>query len=237
MSRMLGIILIFLGIVISLSGVWIVSQNPAGGAIASEMVDEPVTAARISHQKVQKEEVVSSRNPTSEKRKSRVQETIRAKKEATTKLENEKAGLDFEKYIVKKFDRKYFKLQKWAGDKFVDGIFDESNLDPDLQLELSVGGKKYSLAVECKWRSSDKNDFVMFANENQLERYQAFEKDNNIPVFVALGLGGSPSSPDELFVFPVSIFSNPIQHIENLRKYSVQLDKNFYFNKDNKTLY
>jgi hypothetical protein len=220
MSRMLGISLIFLGIVISLSGVWIVSQNPTGGAIASETVDEPVTAAIISPPKIQKEERVSSAKPISEKRKARAQETSRAKEEATTKLENEEAGLNFEKFIVKKFDRKYFKLQKWAGDKFVDGIFDESNLDPDLQLELSVGGKKYSLAVECKWRSSDKNDYVMFANEKQLERYQAFEKENGFPVFIALGLGGTPSSPDELFVFPVS---TPLQILFSTLKISVNI--------------
>lgn len=36
---------------------------------------------------------------------------------------NQKAGLDFEKFVVQKFDKKYFDIRNWAGDKFVEGRY------------------------------------------------------------------------------------------------------------------
>jgi hypothetical protein len=36
---------------------------------------------------------------------------------------NKKSGDDFEKFVVQKFNPRFFKLKEWAGDKYVDGIF------------------------------------------------------------------------------------------------------------------
>ncbi len=77
-----------------------------------------------------------------------------------------------------------------------------------------------------------KGNFIRFANDGQLERYQAFEKRTGQPTFIALGVGGSPSSPGKLYVLPVSAFRKPIQHIDNINKYKKNLDTNFFFDQE-----
>jgi len=49
---------------------------------------------------------------------------------------NSKYGCDFKKFIVQKFDKKYFKIKQWAGDKYVDGVYADTNLDPDILVEF-----------------------------------------------------------------------------------------------------
>jgi len=143
---------------------------------------------------------------------------------------NVKAGLEFEKYVVLKFNEKHFTLKNWAGDKYVEGRYAESTTQPDLQLELRLKGKIYPLAVECKWRSKSSSKFVRFADDDQLVRYKAFEKKNKIPSFIVLGVGGTPASPEVVYVIPVKVFNKPNQHLENLDQYKRLSDKDFFYN-------
>tara|TARA_R110002072_G_C7827472_1_gene523864 strand:+ start:151 stop:546 length:396 start_codon:yes stop_codon:yes gene_type:complete len=69
---------------------------------------------------------------------------------------NQKAGLDFEKFVVQKFDKKFFQIRNWAGDKYVEGRYAETTTQPDIQLSLKLGANSYPFAVECKWRSNPK---------------------------------------------------------------------------------
>lgn len=34
-----------------------------------------------------------------------------------------KQGDDFEKFVVQKFNKKYYRIKEWAGDKFVNGVY------------------------------------------------------------------------------------------------------------------
>jgi hypothetical protein len=151
---------------------------------------------------------------------------------------SQKAGYDFEKYVVQKFSPKYFEITNWAGDKFVEGRFAKTTLQPDIQLVLRSAGKRYPLAVECKWRSNPKSEFVRFADDEQLVRYQKFAKTNNTPTFIVLGIGGKPSDPAEVFVIPIDRFNKPVQHLENLKDYKREdTNKGFYFDGEKGNLY
>lgn len=149
---------------------------------------------------------------------------------------NQKAGLDFEKFVVQKFDKKFFKIRNWAGDKFVDGRYADTTTQPDIQLSLILRGQSYPLAVECKWRSEPKGDFVRFANDGQLERYKAFEKQENYPVFIVLGIGGKASSPAELYILPVQELTKPFLHKDRIGKYRKKIDADFFFDHESQTL-
>jgi hypothetical protein len=158
--------------------------------------------------------------------------------ETTLVDENQKAGYDFEKYVVQKFDQKYFEITQWAGDKFVEGRFAETTQQPDIQLVLRSAGKRYPLAVECKWRSNPKSEFVRFADDEQLARYQKFGKTNNTPTFIVLGIGGKPSDPAEVFVIPIDRFNKPLQHLDNLKDYKREdINRGFYFDGERGNLY
>lgn len=149
---------------------------------------------------------------------------------------NQKAGLDFEKFVVQKFDKKYFKIRNWAGDKFVDGRYADTTTQPDIQLSLILRGQSYPFAVECKWRSEPNGNFIRFANDAQLERYKAFAQQENYPVFIALGIGGKPSSPAELYILPIQELKKPILHKSGLGKYRKKMDSDFFFDQESNSL-
>ncbi len=149
---------------------------------------------------------------------------------------NLKAGLDFEKFVVKKFNTEYYKIKNWAGDKYVEGVYAETTLHPDLNLELKLNGSNYPFAVECKWRSKRDSDFIRFAEQYQLERYQKFERDNGYPVFIVLGIGGKPSSPEELYIIPANHFKKAVQRKVRFAQLRKSLDKEFFFDAKKSTL-
>jgi hypothetical protein len=150
---------------------------------------------------------------------------------------NQKAGLDFEKFIVQKFDKKYFKIRNWAGDKFVEGRYADTTTQPDIQLSLNLRSQSYPPAVECKWRSEPKGDFIRFANDGQLERYKAFAKQENYPVFIVLGIGGKASDPAELYILPVQELTQPYIHKDRIGKYRKKIDADFFFDQESNTLW
>ena len=140
-------------------------------------------------------------------------------------------GRQFENFVVKRFESEHFyRLKEWRGDKFIDGIYAESNMYPDLEIEFQIKGVKRRFAIECKFRSSCLNDVVKFAEYRQLQNYKRFQKQNRIPVYILLGLGGEASNPKELFLMPVNeLETNEIQY-DSLKKFKKDLSRPFYFN-------
>ncbi len=237
MYRMLAISLIVLGVAVTSSGIWMLGGQPQAAAIDQKSLEDLIASALKDGAMQAKEEsfirdsaLQAGKDPEPIIQKIK-QDFKAAEEEPESELidVNEKAGLDFEKFVVKKFSPKYFVIKQWAGDKFVDGRYAETSLEPDLQLELKLNKKRYPVAVECKWRSSVYGEFIRFANDGQLERYQAFENRTGMPTFIALGVGGTPSAPKDLFIIPVSAVKNPIQHMANVSKYRKYMDKDFYF--------
>lgn len=143
--------------------------------------------------------------------------------------QDKKKGNDFEKYVVEKFSKKYFKLKVWAGDKYVNGTYAETTLHPDLVLEFKLKGETRTFAVECKWRKSLFNGGVEFANNDQLARYRKFAKQQNIAVFVAVGVGGEASNPKSVSIVPLTEIETTFLSLELLKKYNHNIEKGFYY--------
>jgi hypothetical protein len=120
-------------------------------------------------------------------------------------------GRRFEEYIINLFNRDYFTLKDWNKAQRIEDANIPVNLsNPDLTLRL-FGRKSYSFAIECKWRSEFKyGDKLRWAEEYQIRNYKMFRKEYNIPVFVAIGVGGSSDKPNELFVTPLHYIENNI---------------------------
>jgi hypothetical protein len=140
-----------------------------------------------------------------------------------------KSGDDFEKYVVKKFNPKYYNVVEWAGDKYIDGIYADTTLHPDLLMEITLQFDKKLFYVECKWRKGFTENTVKFADSYQFERYKQFEKEKKLPVFISLGIGGKASNPEVMYILPLrSIYTNSITR-EELYKYEKDLNRGFYF--------
>lgn len=71
---------------------------------------------------------------------------------------------------------------------------------PDLHIRHTLKDAVVEYLVECKYRSwwgKDGSDL-----SGQFLRYRKTSKDRGLELFIALGVGGSPSNPDEFFIVP-----------------------------------
>ncbi|WP_020603453.1 hypothetical protein [Spirosoma spitsbergense] len=132
---------------------------------------------------------------------------------------NKKNGYDFEKYIVGKFNRKFFKIKEWSGDKYVAGSYAETTTHPDILFEFMLGNKRENFSVECKWRSRHYNDGIEFSTPEQLKRYKKYELDKKVKVFIDLGIGGMGKSPENIFMIPLEKIDSHFISIKKLKQF------------------
>lgn len=149
---------------------------------------------------------------------------------------NKKNGDDFEKFIVQKFDKKYFTIIEWAGDKYINGTYAKTTPQPDILLEFKLNQKSSQLSVECKWRKNLYKNGVEFAKQEQFERYRNFQMEMEFPVFIAIGIGGKGQSPEHLYIVPLSEIDSNYIHINKLKNYEKKLNSNFFFDIETKEL-
>jgi len=147
----------------------------------------------------------------------------------------EEKGYSFEKYVVSKFNRSFFKLLEWQGDKYHNGIYAESTQNPDLIFGLQ--GREEMLAIECKWRSGFNNGKVEWTNDQQLKRYNKYMVEKKVRVFIVLGIGGEPSQPDEVYAIPLRSMKYSFAAKDYLQHFK-RLDgsSNFYYDVKEKFL-
>ncbi len=140
----------------------------------------------------------------------------------------EEKGTKFEKYILHKFNLKYCRVKEWRGDKFANGIYAESTKYPDIEIEFSLKDTKKLFAVECKWRKGYFQDGIQWARKEQIFIYKRYSEENNIPVFVVIGVGRYPDNPKDVFVIPLDDLIEPFLTLDFLAQYK-RLDKDKYF--------
>lgn len=149
---------------------------------------------------------------------------------------NKRNGEDFEKFIVQKFDKKYFTIKEWVGDKFINGVYAKTTLQPDLLLEFKLKNETQEFSVECKWRSNFYMNGIEFSTVKQFKRYQEFERKRKIPVFIAIGLAGKGHSPEHLYILPLKSINSNFISSEKLKYYEKKVGSNFFFNLETKEL-
>jgi hypothetical protein len=122
--------------------------------------------------------------------------------------ESLRKGHQFEDYIITLFNERKFKLIEWRSDKKAsNGVYPESCTYPDLEFAF-LGRRKHRFAVECKWREDFKDGKIKWSYLKQIETYCNFQSERNIPVFIAIGIGGLPTHPERLFVTPLHDIKN-----------------------------
>ena len=154
----------------------------------------------------------------------------RQKKNEATNTDKQK-GDNFEKYIVQKFSKSYFSIVEWTGDKYVDGRYAKSNTNPDLRLRFKMKNIESDFSVECKYRSNYYKNGVEWCSEQQLQNYKNYANNNGISVFVAIGIGGAATAPEELFIIPLAEMKNIFVNQSFLNKYKKEKvkDNNLFY--------
>lgn len=127
-------------------------------------------------------------------------------------------GNKFEKYIVDKFDDRFFSIVEWTTDMGrKHNRFVESDCNPDLVIRDRKTNEIF--CVECKYRSNIINEYFNWSYPEQMDRYFSYAHERKIPFYVVLGSGGSPDSPADVFCVPLVEAEGPKIHISKLRKY------------------
>lgn len=145
-------------------------------------------------------------------------------------------GHMFEKYIGGLFSKEHFAIIGWSSDKIAtNGLYDESNKEPDLKLTYKKSDA-YRFAIECKWRQSFTINQsgargVNWASSFQIKNYEEYANKSRIPVWVAIGIGGTPDKPEHLFFTRLSnIAMYPFVFESYLKGYKRNAERAFYYN-------
>jgi hypothetical protein len=146
-------------------------------------------------------------------------------------VSNKAKGDLFEEFIVKKFDKFYFSILEWRSDKYIDGYYAQTNRNPDLELKFQINGFTRTFAVECKFRSDFNGTSIDIAREDQLLNYRQFERERGIKVYIALGLGGTPQNPNELFLIPLSAIRYSVNFYDKFSVYKRDVNADFYYDR------
>lgn len=140
-------------------------------------------------------------------------------------------GRLFEEYIKGLFNQDSFKLKRWRKSALIPSdTFISDICCPDLEL-IFVGMNQHSFAVECKWRSKfNYNGKIKWASEEQIATYLDFERKRAMPVFIAIGVGGTASSPKKLFVTPLcNLIGYPEVYEHQLINYKRKPAQRFFY--------
>lgn len=236
MHKMIGISMMVIGLLMLGSGYYVFSMNANNSQFNDEILGiiYAVTADGVvtPNEKTVLNNVADKYKVDRETVYQHVEDILSSVEfDAETEIidQSKKKGDDFEKFIIKKFNQKNFKIKQWAGDKYVDGIFSEKTQQPDIIVEFNYDDYVRTVAVECKWRSKEENGKIYFSYKDQLLRYKDFQNNESIDVYIALGIGGKAYAPNELYLIPLKELKYPYITVGKLIKYKKQVNDNFYF--------
>lgn len=136
--------------------------------------------------------------------------TENTKEPEETKENNEKENIEedpykkgkiFEDYALCLFPQRSFNIiHKTVGGADLEGRYTEDCVNPDYKFrDLKT---KQEFWVECKYRSRRGAKGVLeWTDYKHLQRYKAIQKESKIPIYILVGVGGEPDSPEELLFF------------------------------------
>ncbi|AEH06351.1 hypothetical protein [Methanothermococcus okinawensis] len=148
-------------------------------------------------------------------------------KEYRTWIAHQK-GEAFESYVLNQlFPEEYFEILDMTHNFETNSKrYVKKSLKPDFLLKDKKTGKIFY--VECKYRSKLYQDKFHWAKSNeQSNRYRTIEKEENIQTYIAMGLGGTPENPDNIYLMPLkeikynALFPSILKNWEITNKYDV----------------
>ncbi|HJJ48171.1 MAG TPA: hypothetical protein O0X39_04150 [Methanocorpusculum sp.] len=157
----------------------------------------------------------------------------------------ERMGNLFEETIASKFSSKYFTIVTWTTDRCRDtNIRVESDKNPDFRIRYEP--TKEEFAVECKFRTwfyEEINPYgeivkqsIQWAKPEQMERYKKYEKEQKIPVFIVIGVGGKPNNPQFIFCIPLKEIKYPEIYGSIFERNEKNPETNFFWDPKTKKL-
>lgn len=203
----MGILLIVLGAVLIISGLFTLNKNNESNISLSDDIDGAdnislsVTDGHFEGVAEQGDSVSGVESVRDESVVDSEPKEVMAPKEK---------GDAFEDFVVNLLADWRLKLLDRTQDKVSSaGVFAESCMNPDLHVQQKRGESNIDYYIECKYRSRWKDGEVAF-DDLQFNRYRKFQRDNHRKVIIALGVGGSPSAPATFMLVPLDSIKNNV---------------------------
>jgi len=148
---------------------------------------------------------------------------VKAFLEELHKPETYAKGDEFEHYVRKYlFTKEEYDLVAQTHDyKTNEKDFVETSKDPDFKFRSRRSGREFF--VEVKYRSGFYQGVAQWCKPYQLKRYKDIAKA--VPVLVAIGIGGRPESPDNVYIVPVKHINYTELFPSFLKDYEVPVDQ------------
>lgn len=139
--------------------------------------------------------------------------------------ENTQKGKAFEEYVLDLFlNESQVELTSRVSDYYKNGKYAQDNKNPDLKFIY----KNIPFAIECKYRSNfHKQNTITWAKEHQIKNYNEFEKANKTKVFIAIGIGGNPTQPQEFYIVPLFRLTKSFATTEYIEEFKINSIKEF----------
>lgn len=142
----------------------------------------------------------------------------------------ELAGRQFEELVASLCpNSKRTRILRWRGDKKSGDTYALETLYPDLHIRHKLDKQVVEYFVECKYRSSIPGGNLNL--KGKLGRYRAFSAKEHFELFIAIGVGGTPSNPEQFYIVPSrSIKEGHIIRLKNLPECQCQLTPDDFHN-------
>lgn len=177
---------------------WLVSVATADGLLTAS--EKEVLQKFALYYGVDSEEIIANAS----------HELLNVKPEVEIIDYKTKNGLLFEKLIASFLkDKHRFQLLSWTGDKYADGVYDLTNLNPDLHIQQIINGLAIDYYIECKWHhfwQKSGNDYFYEMRPEQLNRYRAFARKQRRKVVIAYAYGRTGNNPRGIYLIPLNAF-------------------------------
>ncbi len=114
-----------------------------------------------------------------------------------------------------------YEILDWRAEIYKYGRMLQTNKLPDLLLKKnnSVTGK---FSIECKFRPTLTSDIIEIGPDGKVKEYIDYSFAKHIPVYVAIGLGGYPSKPDEVYIVPITEFKSERISLSEIKKFRIE---------------
>jgi hypothetical protein len=97
----------------------------------------------------------------------------------------------------------------------------EDTLRPDFKFRCKKTGQEFY--VEAKYRSRfNAENKLEVISYTQIERFKGIQKEESIPIFIAIGYGGSPENPDSVSLIPLEKLSYLELYPSFLKRFNVE---------------
>lgn len=139
---------------------------------------------------------------------------------ASYPTESKEKGNQFEDYTIQTIvhSSNDIKLLGKNADYYHKGVSAIENTQPDLR--LSYHGKAF--AVECKWRAKAIEGKIIWAKDYQIKTYRRYAFEQNVPVFVAIGIGGTADNPASFYLVPLYRLTKEFATTEYIEEFRIK---------------